>query len=135
MEQLSLNFMAAVTIFSDFGARENKLCHCFIVSPSVCHEVMGPDAMILVFRIIKTFLRTQFYLEGSMEEVSHFQERNGVSFVFVQFFPSFLFFPKEKTKNYKFIYKYDHYFKIKLLAEEQNNHYKVFKCHLLELIW
>ena len=105
-----------------------------IVSPSVCHEVMGPDAMILVFRIIKTFLRTQFYLEGSMEEVSHFQERNGVSFVFVQFFPSFLFFPKEKTKNYKFIYKYDHYFKIKLLAEEQNNHYKVFKCHLLALL-
>ena len=24
-------------------------CHCFIVSPSICHEVMGPDAMILVF--------------------------------------------------------------------------------------
>ena len=28
------------------------------VSPSICHEVMGPDAMILVFRIIKTLLRT-----------------------------------------------------------------------------
>ena len=24
------------------------VCHCF-VSPSICHEVMGPDAMILVF--------------------------------------------------------------------------------------
>ena len=25
-------------------------CHCFsIISPSICHEVMGPDAMILVF--------------------------------------------------------------------------------------
>ena len=23
--------------------------HCFIVSPSICHEVLGPDAMILVF--------------------------------------------------------------------------------------
>ena len=35
--------MAAVTVCSDFGAQEN------IVSPSICHEVMGPDAMILVF--------------------------------------------------------------------------------------
>ena len=24
----------------------------FIVSPSICHEVMGPDAMILVFSIL-----------------------------------------------------------------------------------
>ena len=25
------------------------VCHCFHCSPSICHEVMGPDAMILVF--------------------------------------------------------------------------------------
>ena len=24
-------------------------CHCFIVSASICHEVMGPDAMVLVY--------------------------------------------------------------------------------------
>ena len=24
-----LNFMAAVTVHSDFGAQENKICHCF----------------------------------------------------------------------------------------------------------
>ena len=36
-------------ICSDFGAQENKICHCFIVSPSICYEMMGPDAMILVF--------------------------------------------------------------------------------------
>ena len=41
-----LNFMAAVTIHSDFRARENEVCHCF---PIICHEVMGLDAMILVF--------------------------------------------------------------------------------------
>ena len=41
--------MAAVTICSDFGAQENKACYCFIVSPSICHEIMGPDPMILVF--------------------------------------------------------------------------------------
>ena len=43
-----LNFVAAVTISSDFGAQENKVCHCF-VSPSICHEVMGLDAMIFGF--------------------------------------------------------------------------------------
>ena len=25
----SFNFMAAVTIYSGFGAQENKVCHCF----------------------------------------------------------------------------------------------------------
>ena len=45
----SFNFMAAVTVHSDFGAQENKSVTLSIVSPSICHEVMGPDAMILVF--------------------------------------------------------------------------------------
>ena len=40
--------MAAITICSDFGAPQNKVCHCFHCFPSICHEVMGPDAMILV---------------------------------------------------------------------------------------
>ena len=28
-EQAPLNFMAAVTFCNDFGAQENKICHCF----------------------------------------------------------------------------------------------------------
>ena len=44
-----LNFMAAVIVHSDFGAQENKICHCFRFSPSICCEVTGPDALILVF--------------------------------------------------------------------------------------
>ena len=48
-EQASFNFMAAVTICSDFGAQENKVSHCFHCFPSICHDVMGPDAVILVF--------------------------------------------------------------------------------------
>ena len=32
-EQTSFNFMAAVTIYSDFGAQENKVCHCFHCFP------------------------------------------------------------------------------------------------------
>ena len=44
-----LNFMAAVTICSDFGAPKLKSDTVSTVSPSICHEVKGPDAMILVF--------------------------------------------------------------------------------------
>ena len=43
---MSLNFMAAITICSDFGAQKIKSA---TVSPSIYYEVMGPDAMILVF--------------------------------------------------------------------------------------
>ena len=42
--------MAAITIHSDFGAQENKICHCFHFLPLYFHEVMGPDAMILAPR-------------------------------------------------------------------------------------
>ena len=34
---------------SDFGAPQNKVCHCFHCFLIYCHEVMGLDAMILVF--------------------------------------------------------------------------------------
>ena len=48
-EQASFNFMAAVTVCSDFRAPQNKICHGFRFSPFIYHEVMGLDAMILVF--------------------------------------------------------------------------------------
>ena len=40
--------MAVVTICSDFGAPKIKSVTVSTVSPSIFHEVMGPDAMILV---------------------------------------------------------------------------------------
>ena len=48
-EEASFNFTAAVTICSDFGAPKIKSATVSTVSPSICREVMGPDAMILVF--------------------------------------------------------------------------------------
>ena len=44
--------MAAVTICSDFGAKIKSVT-VSTVSPSICHEVMGPDAMILVFLYVE----------------------------------------------------------------------------------
>ena len=56
--------MAAVTICSDFGAQKVKSDTVSTVFPSISHEVMGPDAMILEFQRIarrekKAFLRNQ----------------------------------------------------------------------------
>ena len=46
-----LNLMAAVTICNDFGAPKNSFT-VSIVSPSIYHQVMGLDAMILVFGML-----------------------------------------------------------------------------------
>ena len=48
-EQVSFNFMAAVTIRSVLETQENKICHLFHFSPPICHDVMRPAAMIFVF--------------------------------------------------------------------------------------
>ena len=62
--------MATVIIYSDFGAPQNKSLTVSIVSLFICHEVMGPDAMILVFWMLSfkpafsrssfTFIKTLF---------------------------------------------------------------------------
>ena len=41
-EHVSFNFMAVITVCSDFGAPQNKKSST--VSPSICHEVMESDA-------------------------------------------------------------------------------------------
>ena len=46
---MSFNFMGAVTTCSDFGVKKIKSATVSTISPSIGYEVMGPDAMILVF--------------------------------------------------------------------------------------
>ena len=48
-EQASFNFMAAVTFCNDPGAKKIKSVIVAVVFPSVCHELMGLGAMIIVF--------------------------------------------------------------------------------------
>ena len=55
--------MASVTIWSDFGAQENKVSHCFHCFLFYLHEVMGPDAMIFLFWMLNfkpSFLLSSF---------------------------------------------------------------------------
>ena len=42
-------FMPAVTVHSGFVAQENKICPSSTFLPHICHEVIGMDAMKLVF--------------------------------------------------------------------------------------
>ena len=51
----SFNFVATVNIHSDFGAQENKICHCFHFIP-ICHKVMGPVDTIFVCFCFVLFL-------------------------------------------------------------------------------
>ena len=48
---MSFNFMAAVILESTviLESKKIKSVTVSIASPSVCHEVMGPDDVILVF--------------------------------------------------------------------------------------
>ena len=34
--------------------------HCFHFTPSICHEVMGLDAMIFVFQMLRVFFKYKF---------------------------------------------------------------------------
>ena len=43
-----LNLLAVVTVQRDFGDQENKVSHCFHCFPLMCHEVMGPDALLFL---------------------------------------------------------------------------------------
>ena len=45
--------MAAVSICSDFEAQNSKVCYYFHCFPIACREVMGPDAMTLVFWMLR----------------------------------------------------------------------------------
>ena len=48
-ERVSFNFMALITVRSDFGAQENKVCHCFCCLPIYLPWSDGTGAVILVF--------------------------------------------------------------------------------------
>ena len=61
--------MAAVTVWSDFGAQENKVFHRFIVSPPIFHEVMGPDAMSFVFWMLS--FKPAFSLSFHLHQEAH----------------------------------------------------------------
>ena len=53
--------MAAFTICSDFGAPKIKSDSDSTVSPSISHEVMGPDEWNLQFSSVQSFSHVRFF--------------------------------------------------------------------------
>ena len=51
-----VNFMAAVTVHSDFWSQENKVCHCIHSFPIYFPWSEGSDAMILLFWMLSFML-------------------------------------------------------------------------------
>ena len=45
----NINYLRYAGDATYLGSEKNKVCHCFHCFPIYCHEVMGLDAMILVF--------------------------------------------------------------------------------------
>ena len=48
-KHVSFNFMATVTVCSDFGAKHIKPVSVSTFSPSICCEVMEPNAIVFIF--------------------------------------------------------------------------------------
>ena len=47
-EQATFNLVTAVTVRSDLGAQENKICHCFYFFP-----ICLPSMWLLKFKLIR----------------------------------------------------------------------------------
>ena len=61
--------MAAIIIYNDFGhtpPQKKEYLTVSIVSPSISHEVMGPDAMILVMVTAAMKLKDAYSLEEKL---------------------------------------------------------------------
>ena len=73
--------MIAVTTCSDFGAPQNKVCHCCHCFPIYLPKVMAPNAMILVFWMLS--LSQLFYSPLSL------WSRGSLVYLFIFFFLAF----------------------------------------------
>ena len=57
-----LDFIATGTIYSDFGAQEEEICHYFHIFPSIFYAKKWPEAMILAFIFFKGSLNPSLSL-------------------------------------------------------------------------
>ena len=96
--------MAAITICSDFGAPKNKVWHCFHCLPSISHEVMGPDAMILLFWMLSfkptlsvssfTFIK-RFFSSSSLSAIRVVSS----AYLLLPYLKHFMAFHHSKVRN------------------------------------
>ena len=59
---MCFNLVAAVKVHSDFGAQENKSATVTNFPSSICHKVVGLDAMNVECLFVNSFLNVEFKL-------------------------------------------------------------------------
>ena len=72
MEQASFNLMAAAPSAVILEPPKIKSATIPIVSPSICHEVIGPDAMILIFWVL-SFKPVYYYYYFLLSSFTFFE--------------------------------------------------------------
>ena len=96
LQEVSFDFMAPVTVYSDFGAQKNKVCHCFQCFPICLPWSDGTDAMILVFWMLSfkpTFSLSSFTFIKRLFSSSSLSAIRAVSSAYLRlliFFPAIL---------------------------------------------
>ena len=85
--------MAAVTTCSDFGAQKNKVCHCFHGFPHG-HEVMGLNAMILVFWMLNFKLAFSLSSFVFIKRLSHSSSLSAIRMLSSAYLRLLIFLPE-----------------------------------------
>ena len=97
--------MAAVTICGDFGAQENKVCHCFHCLPIYFSwgDGGGLDAMMLVFWTLSfkpTFLLSSFtFIKRLFSSSSLSCQKKKIYFCFIDYAKAFDCVDRNKLEN------------------------------------
>ena len=72
---MSFNFMAAVTICSDFGGQKNKFCHCFHCFPIYLKEIEENNRMGKTRDLFKKIRDTKGTFHAKLGTI---KDRNGM---------------------------------------------------------
>ena len=86
---MSFNFMAAITICSDFGAPQNKVCHCFHCFPVYVPQSDGTRCHDLSFLNVEfkpTFSLSSFTFIKTLFSSSMLSAIRVVSFAYLRLF-------------------------------------------------
>ena len=85
--------MAAVTICSDSGSPPKKSGDCFHCFPIICHEMMGPDAMILVFWMLSFKPTLSLFAFTVIKRFLSYSSLSAIRVVFYAYLRLLIFLP------------------------------------------
>ena len=132
-DQVSFNFMAVVTVYSDLGAQENKTCHHFHFFPLYVLWTVGtrcPDLRFVILSFKPAFSFFSFTLINRLFSYSSFFAIRVISSAYLRlliFSPAILI-PACNSSSLAFCMMYSAY---RLDKQSDNNQ----PCRLLSQFW